>query len=294
MGALAKAGRDKLTFAVSEPISSFGLWVEQLIAESLGKQGRGVLPVAGELLGAPEAYGDDRFFAYLRNADEPDAQLDEQVETLARAGHPTVTVSVHGATDLGRIFFFAEFATAVAGWVLGVNPFDQPNVQEAKDNTEKVLKGYEAEGRLPDVQEADDEALAALLDGAGPPHYVAVLGYLAPSDEFDAAVAELREVIRERTKCAVTFGYGPRFQHSTGQMHKGGPPTGIFLQLVHDGDEDVEIPDAGYSFGTLKNAAATGDLQTLRDHDLPAERVRLTGDPAAALRELTARISRMP
>jgi glucose-6-phosphate isomerase/transaldolase/glucose-6-phosphate isomerase len=181
----------------------------------------------------------------------------------------------------------------VAGWVLEVNPFDQPNVQEAKDNTDKVLKGYKAEGRLPDVQEADDEALKALLGNAGPPHYVAVLGYLQPSDEFDAAVAELREVVREQTKSAVTFGYGPRFQHSTGQMHKGGPPTGVFLQLVHDGDEDVQIPDAGYSFGTLKNAAATGDLQTLRDHGLPVQRVRLTGDPAAALRALTARVGKL-
>jgi transaldolase / glucose-6-phosphate isomerase len=290
MAALANQGRDKLTFAVSEPISSFGLWVEQLIAESTGKEGKGVLPVADEPLGAPDEYGDDRFIAYLRNADEPDADLDAKVEALANAGHPTVTVSVHGATDLGRIFFFAEFATAVAGWGLGINPFDQPNVQEAKDNTNKVLEGYKAEGKLPEVADADDDALKALLSDAGPPHYVAIMGYVQPSARFDQEVTKLRAAIRDKTKAATTFGYGPRFLHSTGQLHKGGPPNGVFLQLVHDGDEDVEIPDAGYTFGTLKNAQAVGDLQTLRDHGLPAERVRLEGDPVLALTTLTEKI----
>ena len=289
MGALANQGRDKLTFAVSEPISSFGLWVEQLIAESTGKQGKGVLPVADEPLADPDVYGPDRVFAYLRNADEPDADLDAKVEALSRAGHPTITMSVHGATDLGRIFFFAQFATAVAGWALGINPFDQPNVQEAKDNTATVLDAFAQRGSLPEADDAGDDALRELLD-AEPPHYVAVMGYVAPSARFDQAVAKLREAIRERTKATTTFGYGPRFLHSTGQLHKGGPPTGRFLQLVHDGDEDVEIPGAGYSFGTLKNAQAAGDLQTLRDHGLPVQRVRLEGDPAEALKALTERI----
>jgi transaldolase / glucose-6-phosphate isomerase len=177
--------------------------------------------------------------------------------------------------------------------VLGINPFDQPNVQEAKDNTDKVLEEYKSAGALPEVADADDAAVAQLLDGAAPPHYVAVLGYLAPSEGFDRAVAELRAAVRAKTGCANTFGYGPRFQHSTGQMHKGGPKTGIFLQLVHDGPEDVEIPGAGYTFGTLKNAAATGDLNTLRDHGLPAERVRLEGDPVEALNALTAKIKEL-
>jgi glucose-6-phosphate isomerase/transaldolase/glucose-6-phosphate isomerase len=290
MGALANAGRDKLTFIVSEPISSFGLWVEQLVAESTGKQGKGVLPVADEPIGPPEVYGDDRLFAYLRNADEPDEELDAKMDALAKAGQPVLTLSVHGATDLGRIFFFAEFAVAVGGWAIGINPFDQPNVQEAKDNTDKVLAGYEAEGHLPEVADADDDALRALLADAGPPHYVAVLGYLEPSARFDRAVVRLREALRAKTGAAVTFGYGPRFQHSTGQMHKGGPPVGRFLQLVHDHGDDVEIPGEPYSFRTLKHAAATGDLQTLRDHGLPAERVTLEGDPVDALHELTARI----
>jgi hypothetical protein len=279
MGELAAQGRDKLTFVVSEPIASFGLWVEQLIAESTGKEGKGILPVAGEPLGDPDAYGDDRVFAYLRNADEPDERLDERVQALKRAGHPVVTLSSHGATDLGRIFFFAEFATAVAGWVLGINPFDQPNVQEAKDNTKRVLDA----GDLPDVDPGD---LDELLSGAEPPAYVAIMGYLQPSDEVDAAIDELRVKIRERTGATTTFGYGPRFLHSTGQFHKGGPPTGRFLQLVHDGGQDAEIPEAGYGFRHLKNAQAIGDLQTLRDHGLPAVQVRLEGDPAAAIREL--------
>jgi len=280
MGQLALLGRDKATFIVSHPIESFGLWVEQLIAESTGKQRKGILPVAGEPLGEPDEYGDDRVFAYLRNPDEPDSDVEAQVEALARAGHPTVTMAVHGAADLGRIFFFAEFATAVAGWVLGINAFNQPNVQEAKDNTNKVL----AMPQFPEVPETAD--LEELLSQAKPPHYVAIMGYVTPSDEFGGAIRELRTKIRARTKATTTFGYGPRFLHSTGQLHKGGPPTGLFLQLVHDGDEDVEIPEAGYSFGHLKNAQAIGDYQTLSDHGLPVWRVRLEGDPAEAVRRL--------
>jgi transaldolase / glucose-6-phosphate isomerase len=279
MGELALQGRDKLTFVVSEPISSFGLWVEQLIAESTGKEGKGILPVADEPVGGPDAYGDDRVFAYLRNADEPDAELDEKMQALARAGQPVITLATHGPSDLGRLFFFAEFATAVAGWALGINPFDQPNVQEAKDNTARVLEA----GDLPEVDSGD---LDELLGKAAPPHYVAIMGYVKPSEAFDDAVGELRQRIRGQTKATTTFGYGPRFLHSTGQLHKGGPPTGLFLQLVHDGDEDAEIPEAGYSFRHLKNAQAIGDLQTLRDHDLPAVQVRLEGDPAQAVRKL--------
>jgi transaldolase / glucose-6-phosphate isomerase len=279
LGELALQGRDKATFVVGGTIESFGLWVEQLIAESTGKYGKGILPVAGEPLGKPESYGDDRVFVYLRDPGEPDAALDAGVEALARAGHPTLTLAVHGAADLGRIFFFSEFAVAVAGWVLGINPFDQPNVQEAKDNTAKVLEA----GDLPEVQSGDPKELFAQ---AGPPRYVAIMAYVQPSDEFDAAIAEMRTRIRDHTKSATTFGYGPRFLHSTGQFHKGGPPVGLFLQFIHDGDEDVEIPEAGYGFRHLKNAQAVGDLQTLRDHGLPAVQIRLEGDPADAVRRL--------
>jgi hypothetical protein len=279
-GELALKGRDKLTFVVDEPISSFGLWVEQLIAESTGKHGKGILPVADEPLGDPEAYGDDRVIVHLANAESPDEDNAAKVDALAKAGQAVVKLSSRGTPeDLGRIFFFAEFATAVAGWVLGINPFDQPNVQEAKDNTAKVL----AAGELPQVDPGDPEELFAQ---SGPPRYVAIMAYVQPSEEFDAAIEEMRTRIRDHTKSTTTFGYGPRFLHSTGQFHKGGPPIGLFLQFVHDGDEDVEIPEAGYGFRHLKNAQAVGDLQTLRDHGLPAVQIRLEGDPADAVRRL--------
>jgi transaldolase / glucose-6-phosphate isomerase len=288
-GELARQGRDKLTFFVSPPIDSFGLWAEQLVAESTGKQGRGILPVADEPPGDPDVYGDDRVFAYLRDADNPDEKLDSLVEALAGAGHPTFTLSTRGAMDLGRVFFLAEFAVAVVGWVLEINPFDQPNVQEAKDNTKKVLES----GTIPQLEPADDAALKALLGDAAPPHYVAILGYLPPSEELDNAIAELRETIRAATGAAVTFGYGPRFQHSTGQFHSGGPPSGRFLQLVNDPQHDVEIPGESYSFGKLIAAQAAANLQTLRGHGLAAERVKLEGDPAQAVGELNDRIKRL-
>ncbi len=288
-GELARQGRDKLTFFVSRPIESFGLWVEQLIAESTGKRGRGILPVADEPLGSPDAYGQDRVFAYLRHVDDPDEALDREIEQLSDAGHPTITVPAHGAVDLGRIFFLSEFAVAVAGWVLEINPFDQPNVQEAKDNTKRVLDS----GSIPELEVADDERLRALLADAQPPHYVAIMGYVPPSDEFDRAIEDLRTRIRAATGAATTFGYGPRFLHSTGQLHKGGPPTGRFLQLTSDPQRDAEIPGAGYSFGKLIAAQAAGDLQTLRSHDLPAERVNLGGDPMAGIEQLSERIDRV-
>ncbi|MEA2431356.1 MAG: transaldolase / glucose-6-phosphate isomerase, partial [Thermoleophilaceae bacterium] len=293
IGELALRGRDKATFAVAEPIGSFGLWIEQLIAESTGKKSKGILPVAGEPIGTPDKYGDDRVFLHLQQVDAPEVGFATEMAELGKAGQATLTLNSEGAYDLGRVMFFAEFATAVAGWTLGINPFDQPNVQEAKDATGKVLDEFKNTGKLPDVPEADDAALRTLLSQAAPPHYVAIMGYVQPSERFDAAIDALRTTIRDATKATTTFGYGPRFLHSTGQFHKGGPPTGLFLQLVHDGDEDIEIPRAGYTFGTLKNAQATGDLQTLRAHGLPAERVRLEGDPAAGVEKLTARIKGM-
>jgi transaldolase/glucose-6-phosphate isomerase len=287
LGELARRGRDKLTFIVSPPIQSFGLWVEQLVAESTGKHGRGILPVADEPLGEPDVYGEDRVFVYLRDADSPDEDVDEAVEKLAEAGHPTVTLATHGPTDLGRIFFLSEFAVAVAGWALEINPFDQPNVQEAKDNTKRVLDS----GAVPDLPAADDQALRDLLADAEPPHYVAIMGYLPYSQDLEEAMADLRTTVRSLTGSAVTFGYGPRFLHSTGQLHKGGPPNGRFLQLTGDPTTDVPIPGAGYSFGTLIAAQAAGDLQTLREHGLSAERVKLEGDPAQGVRDLTERIT---
>jgi transaldolase/glucose-6-phosphate isomerase len=285
-GELADAGRDKLTYVIDPPLRSFGLWVEQLIAESTGKQGKGILPVVDEPLGDPDVYGKDRTFLHLRHAEAPDEATDAKVAALRAADHPVIVREIGGPEDLGRIFFFAEFAIATAGWVLGINPFDQPNVQEAKDATSRVL----AEG-AEDQPDATDDELRSLLAGLGAPSYLAVMGYVEPSGDFDAAVSELRQVIRDATQSATTFGYGPRFLHSTGQLHKGGPPTGRFLQLVHDSGPDVDIPDAEYGFTRLKHAQAIGDLETLRAHDLPAARVTLAGDdPAAALRALTERL----
>jgi transaldolase/glucose-6-phosphate isomerase len=282
IGELALKGRDKLTFVVGDPVASFGLWVEQLVAESTGKHGRGILPVADEPLLAPEAYGSDRVFVQLRDPERPDAETDARVAALAGAGHPTLTLPVEGSEDLGRLFFVAEFAVAVAGWVLEINPFDQPNVAEAKEATKRVL----GSGAVPEITSASNEALKQLLDSPVEGGYIAVMAYVAPSVEFDEAVAELRATLMEKTKLATTFGYGPRFLHSTGQLHKGGAPIGRFLSLICDSGDDVAIPGQKFGFRTLKNAQALGDLETLRSHELPAEIVRLEGDPAQALRKL--------
>jgi glucose-6-phosphate isomerase/transaldolase/glucose-6-phosphate isomerase len=245
--------------------------------------------VADEPLLGPESYGADRVFVYLRDGESADADTDARIDALGVAGHPTLTLTVDGSEDLGRMFFLAEFATAVAGWVLAINPFDQPNVQEAKDATKRVL----AAGPPPKPQFADHAALRALLSGGAPGSYIAVMGYLEPSIEFDEEVAALRATLLARTHLATTFGYGPRFLHSTGQLHKGGAPVGRFLSLIADNGPDVEIPGASYTFRTLKTAQAIGDLETLRSHDLPAEIVELRGDPASALRDLHIAIKEM-
>jgi glucose-6-phosphate isomerase len=294
LSALALEGRDKLTFLISPSLPGLGLWLEQLVAESTGKRGTGILPVAEEPIGGPEEYAQDRVFAHLPDISAPDAELDARAEALAQAGHPLLTIPTRGPVDLGRVFMLAELAVAVAGWGLQINPFDQPNVQQAKDATNGVLAEYEARHELPQVEDADEAALRALLLGASPPQYVALMAYTAPSTELDEAAAALRVAIRAPTRATTTFGYGPRFLHSTGQYHKGGPRHGRFLQLLHDSEPDVPIPGASYTFTTLKNAQAIGDLKTLRDLGLPAERLRLAGeDPAATIRAITARIKEM-
>jgi transaldolase / glucose-6-phosphate isomerase len=291
LSALAQAGRDKLTFLISSSLPGLGLWLEQLVAESTGKRGTGILPVAEEPLGAADIYGEDRVFAYLPALGSPDPELERGAAALAAAGHPLLKIPTRGPADLGRVFMLAEIAVAVAGWGLQINPFDQPNVQQAKDATKRVLAGFEASHRLPSLTDADTAALRSLLLDAAPPEYVAIMAYVQPSPAFDEAAGELREAIRAATRATTTFGYGPRFLHSTGQFHKGGPKTGRFLQLLHDGPADVDIPGAPYTFTTLKNAQAIGDLQTLRELGRPAERIRLPGeDPVSALRALTATI----
>jgi glucose-6-phosphate isomerase len=265
LGALANAGRDKLTFVIDPPYESLGLWAEQLVAESTGKQGRGMLPIADE----PPSQGADRVYVHVGDGEAPDV-----------GDAPLFTV---GVTSLSGLMFDLEFATAVLGWALGINPFDQPNVQEAKDNTTRVL----AEG----AGDIDDGDLGELLDGLAPPHYVAIMGYLPYDDAIDEAIARLRAKLIGTNGVATTWGYGPRFLHSTGQYHKGGPPTGRFLQLVHDDHTDADIPGEDYGFRTLVSAQADGDLQTLRSHGLPAVRVRLSaGDLAGSIDRITERI----
>lgn len=284
IGELALAGRDKLTFIVDAPIDSYGLWVEQLIAESTGKHGKGVLPVAGEPLTPPDLvneYGVDRVFVHISDAAGPDGDNAAVVDALEQHGQPVFRLTSNGADDLGRFMFLFEFAVAVIGHVLQINPFDQPNVQEAKDATKRVLESGNVE--LP----FDEPAKLNELVAAGkPPTYFAIMGYLKPDPAFDAAIDDLRRAIRAKTGSATTFGYGPRFLHSTGQLHKGGPPEGSFIQLVHDGPEDVDIPGENFSFKTLKHAQAIGDVEALKAHGRPVVRLELTGDPVQAVRDL--------
>ena len=279
LGELALQGSDKLTFVVDPPLGAFGLWAEQLIAESTGKHGQGILPIADEPLVDAQAYGKDRVFLHLRNTESADEAADAALVELAKAGHAVLVLHYEGGIDLGRLFFLSEFATAVAGWVLGINPFDQPNVQEAKDNTRRVLEEGPAA--------SEDGSASALLGSLQSPGYLAILGYLPYSDEVSAAVTRLREAVVSRTGAATTFGYGPRYLHSTGQLHKGGPATGAFLLLADDSGEDAEIPGESYGFRRLMEAQAAGDLETLRSHGLEAVRVNLpAGDLAAAIDQL--------
>ena len=233
-----------------------------------------MLPIADEPLLAPEAYGEDRVFLHIALGDAENAS---RLAALKDAGHPVITIRALGPNDLGRIFFLSEFAVAVAGWVLEINPFDQPNVQEAKDNTNRVLN----EGS-PGLEEG---SLSELTDGLAPSLYFAIMGYLPYSAETEAAVARLRQAVIERYHVATTWGYGPRFLHSTGQFHKGGPNVGRFLQLIDEPTEDLEIPGEPYTFATLIRAQADGDLQTLRNHGLPAVRVSV-GDIDAIKEQL--------
>jgi len=276
----AKAGRDKITIVAPPPLQSFGLWAEQLIAESTGKEGKGLVPVADEALGPAQVYGSDRLFVRLALAggDDPNAG---RLEALSQAGHPVVTLKLSDPLGLGAEFFRWEYAIAVAGAILGINVFDQPNVQEAKDLTRKVL----GEGSPPTVGEGTrwagqqgatlEAAIQTLLAQVQKGDYVALLAYLAPDAEHDRALNAIRLVIRDKYRVATTLGYGPRYLHSTGQLHKGGPNTGVFLQLVGDDVHDLPIPGERFSFGVLKQAQALGDFQALRNHGRRVLRIQM-------------------
>lgn len=289
MGGLAKSGRDKVTIIASPSLSTFGLWVEQLLAESTGKEGTGLIPIAQEPVVTPKTYGDDRFFVYLRLKGDKNGVLDRAVQALTKVEHPVLQLDLKDRYDLGAEFFRWEFATAIAGHVLGIHPFDQPNVQESKDNTNRVLDSFQSTGRLPDQAATDPKGAAQALAGhLQPGTYVSVLAYTTPSRSLETAMGRLRKALMGKHRVATTFGYGPRYLHSTGQLHKGGPNTGLFVELVDRMKPDLAIPGKPFSFGTLAQAQAAGDLESLRAHDRHAVLVRLGPDPAATVNRIAA------
>ena len=292
MGSLAKAGRDKITVLSSPALSTFGLWAEQLLAESTGKEGTGLIPIAQEPLLKPGAYGTDRFFVYLKLRGDKNQALDRAVQALVKAKHPVLQFNLRDRYDLGAEFFRWEFATAVAGHLLGIHPFDQPNVQESKDNTNRVLESFHSTGRLPEQTSHPAKDAAQTISGhLEPGTYVSILAYTTPTKLFEAAIRRLRQALMARYKIATTFGYGPRYLHSTGQLHKGGPNTGVFLELIDGMVPDLSIPAKPFTFGTLAKAQATGDIESLRAHHRQAIRVQLGRDQAATVKAITAALT---
>jgi transaldolase/glucose-6-phosphate isomerase len=267
MGQMALLGRNKLTLVTSRPIQSFANWVEQLVAESTGKEGKGILPVAGETLGPPEVYGDDRLFVHLRL--DQDSSDDDAIQALVDAGQPVVVLHLRDTYDLGAMFFAWEVATAIAGHFLSINPFDQPDVESAKRLARQLLDRSGHDGRSAPFAELTTEILDDFLATAGPGDYIALQAYVPPADGMDAVLQDLRLLLRDHYRLATTVGYGPRYLHSTGQLHKGGPAGGHFIQFVSEPAADLAIPDhagspeARTTFGALKKAQAQGDAQAL-------------------------------
>jgi hypothetical protein len=262
MGECANAGRDKLTLVIDPSLETLGLWIEQLVAESTGKEGKGILPVNGETLGSPDVYGNDRLFVSI-SLGALSKETKDKLDTLAEAGHPVVHRELATVYRLGAEFFEWEFATACAGWRLGINPFDQPNVQEAKDATKELLESFTRRGRLDERDKSTDEDIATQLGTVKPGDYIAFLNYIEETPEIDREIQELRMQLRDATRCATTVGYGPRFLHSTGQLHKGGPDTGVFFQIIANDAVDFAIPGESYTFSILKQAQALGDFRAL-------------------------------
>jgi len=301
IGELARRGRDKITFLLPESLTSLGLWLEQLIAESTGKEGAGILPVADEPPCPLSAYGEDRLFIHIRLKDEVDESLESTIANLQKAGRPVITIQMDDRFDLAREFFRWEIATATAGSILRINPFDQPNVQESKDNTNRLLAEVRRSGKLPEAAPTLHEGsivfygpdpgknavdlFRSFFARARKGDYFPILAYLAETPEILQALQSIRQRVRDCLGLATTLGYGPRFLHSTGQYHKGGPNTGLFLQLTADDAEDAPIPGQPYTFGVFKRAQALGDLEALQKHGRRVAHVHLGAD---VLRGLTA------
>jgi RpiB/LacA/LacB family sugar-phosphate isomerase len=302
LAAFAKSGRDKVTFFLSDSIRAMGPWLEQLLAESLGKDGKGLVPIVDEPPGHPAAYGNDRLFVALTI--ESDVSHERTLGALAEAGHPVIRLTIEEPIDVGAEFFRWEVATATAGAVLGVNAFDEPDVARAKDNTATLLEQWKKTRRLPEspVDVEDNgivlmakgspnpasvaEGLMAHLGQAQPGDYIAIQAYLEPSAEISTRLQAIRALLRDRLRIATTLGFGPRYLHSTGQLHKGGPPNGLFIQVTGDDKDELPVPGAGYDFSTLKAAQALGDLQALSQSGRRVVRLHLTGKAPQGLQHL--------
>ncbi len=317
LGELAKAGRDKLTFIISQEIESFGDWVEQLMAESTGKEGKGILPVVGEVLAAPQTYGDDRVFVWLHL--KGDDSLAKAFESLIETGHPVIEIVLDDAYDIGGQFFLWEMATAIAGQRLGINPFDQPNVESAKVKAREMMAAYQEQGQLPveaplfevdgikvytiasdisfPIEEEHGPSLKEIfndfLGAADPGAYLTVQAYLPDTEETYQALSVLRHGLRDRAGIATTLGFGPRFLHSTGQMHKGDGGNGLFIQITSEKPADLAIPDeagddgSSISFGVLIQAQALGDRRALQEEGREVIRFHLQGDVRGGIQKLT-------
>jgi transaldolase / glucose-6-phosphate isomerase len=309
LGVLGKSGRDKVTIVASPGIADFGAWLEQLLAESTGKQGKGLIPVDAEPLGAPDVYGTDRIFAYLRLVNEADATQDEAMAALERAGNPVVHIAVADRYHIGQEFFRWEFATAVAGAILGINPFDQPDVEASKEKTRELTAAYEHTGQLPPEEPLLEEAgltifasekdrkvfkdaktlakcLAIHFGTLRSGDYCALLAYVERNGEHRDALQDIRVLIRDRKRVATCLGFGPRFLHSTGQVYKGGPNTGVFLQITCDDPADLPVPDKKYTFGVVKAAQARGDFAVLVERGRRVLRIHLGDHVAGGLSTL--------
>jgi glucose-6-phosphate isomerase len=311
IGEAANSGRDKLTFVIEKSIATLGLWIEQLIAESTGKEGKGILPVAGEELGDVSEYSTDRLFVSI-SIDEPSPETSAKLSELNRAGHPVIYRKLSDLYGLGAEFFAWEFATACAGWSLGINPFDQPNVQESKDATKELLSTFVNHGSLPEQNKlvADElitiyaestadnlsamstlQAIRSLLASVKTGNYIALLNYTEETPAIDEELQKIRITLRDATKCATTVGYGPRFLHSTGQLHKGGPDTGVFFQITANDTVDFAVPGEPYTFSILKQAQALGDFRSLAKRGRRAIRVDVGNDTLKGLARLKDLIS---
>jgi glucose-6-phosphate isomerase len=312
LGVCQHHGRDKVTFVLSSSISSFGYWVEQLIAESTGKEGKGLIPVNGETAGAPEVYGADRIFAHIYLKSDNNSSDEQKVKALEAAGHPVVRIALDNAIDLGGEFYRWEIATAIAGMIIGINPFDEPNVAESKKNTDNILEEWQKTGSFSKPEElldTDDltiygsermrqligmdketvgDLLASFTDLAETGDYIAWLPYFLMTKERTTTLHDWRQSMRDELKVATTLLNGPRYLHSTGQLHKGGPATGLYIILTGDESSDLAIPDEKYGFATLHQAQALGDYRSLDDKGRRVIRIGLGSDIDAGLQALKA------